>query len=163
VQISPDTNFFAQGAGSLDATRLVENLHSSVGLSIGPEDIYQAPVYADFVKAVLKAKGGAPEYKTVKVKANGLELSLPVQHFIGGRFVDGKEGKTWPTINPATEEAIVEVSDGGAADVDAAVNAAKARFSFQFLILERRMTEERFVMLDGREGTRWLTMSTATD
>jgi formyltetrahydrofolate dehydrogenase len=131
VQIFPDTDFFAQGAGSLDATRLVENLRSSVGLTIDLEDIYQAPVYTDFVKAVLKAKGGAPEYKTVKVKANGLELSLPMQHFIGGRFVDGKEGKTRATVNPATEEEIVEVSDGGTADVDAAVNAAQV-CGFQF-------------------------------
>lgn len=82
-------------------------------------------MYADFVKTVLKTKSGAAEYKTVKVKANGLELSLPVQHFIGGKFVDGLEGKTRPTINPATEEVIVEVAEGGAGDVDAAVTSAK--------------------------------------
>lgn len=125
TQVSSDTDFFAQGAGSLDATRLVENLQSSVGLVIDPEDIYRAPTYADFVKTVLNTKSNTAEYKTVKVKANGLELSLPVQHFIGGRFVDGSEGKTRPTINPATEEVIVEVADGGAADVDAAVTSAK--------------------------------------
>ena len=125
MQLSPDTDFFGQGAGSLDATRLVENLQSKVGLVIDPEDIYRAPTFAKFVETVLKTKSGAADYKTVKVKANGLELSLPVQHFIGGEFVDGLEGKTRPTINPATEEVIVEVAEGGAEDVDKAVASAK--------------------------------------
>ena len=37
-------------------------------------------------------------------------------------------GKTFKTINPATEEVICEVQEGDAADVDKAVAAAKAAF-----------------------------------
>ncbi|HVD00137.1 MAG TPA: aldehyde dehydrogenase family protein [Candidatus Dormibacteraeota bacterium] len=44
--------------------------------------------------------------------------------FIGGRFVEPLSGKRFPTVNPATEETLAEVSEALAADVDAAVGAA---------------------------------------
>ncbi|MCA9311164.1 MAG: aldehyde dehydrogenase family protein, partial [Phycisphaerales bacterium] len=44
-------------------------------------------------------------------------------HFINGRFT--KPGKTFPTINPATEETLSEVSLGTARDVGRAVDAAR--------------------------------------
>jgi aldehyde dehydrogenase (NAD+) len=53
-------------------------------------------------------------------------------HFIGGRFVEplgarpGRRGAYFETINPATEDALAEVAQGSAADVDAAVRAARA-------------------------------------
>ena len=43
------------------------------------------------------------------------------QLFIGGQWVPAKSGKTFDTINPATEEVIAQVAEGDAADVDAAV------------------------------------------
>ncbi|XP_055585639.1 aldehyde dehydrogenase X, mitochondrial [Uranotaenia lowii] len=49
--------------------------------------------------------------------------------FINNQFVDSKSGKTFPTINPATGQNIVDVSEGDQADVDAAVQAAKAAFA----------------------------------
>jgi aldehyde dehydrogenase (NAD+) len=47
--------------------------------------------------------------------------------FIGGEFTDGS-GQGFKTINPATEEVLAEVVDASAADVDAAVQAARKAF-----------------------------------
>jgi aldehyde dehydrogenase (NAD+) len=50
------------------------------------------------------------------------------QCFIGGQWVPAASGKTFETINPATEEIIAQVSEGDAADVDLAVEAARNAF-----------------------------------
>ncbi len=50
------------------------------------------------------------------------------QCFIGGQWVPAASGKTFETINPATEEVIAQVAEGDAADVDLAVKAARAAF-----------------------------------
>ena len=50
------------------------------------------------------------------------------QCFIGGQWVPAASGKTFETINPATEEVIAEVAEGDAADVDLAVKAAREAF-----------------------------------
>jgi len=47
------------------------------------------------------------------------------QCFIGGRWTPAVSGKTFETVNPATEELIAEVAEGDAADVDLAVTAAR--------------------------------------
>jgi aldehyde dehydrogenase (NAD+) len=47
---------------------------------------------------------------------------------IGDEFRPSVSGKTFQTINPATEEVICEVAEGDAADVDLAVHAARAAF-----------------------------------
>src|SRR5258706_12136705 len=49
------------------------------------------------------------------------------QLFINGEFVPAQSGETFSTINPATEEKIADVASAGAADVDAAVKAARAQ------------------------------------
>ncbi len=49
-------------------------------------------------------------------------------HVIDGEEVDSVSGKTFATINPATEEIITEVADGEAADVSRAVKSARAAF-----------------------------------
>jgi aldehyde dehydrogenase (NAD+) len=41
--------------------------------------------------------------------------------FINGQFVNSVSGRTFKTINPATEEVICEVQEGDARDVDLAV------------------------------------------
>src|SRR5438034_1799870 len=46
--------------------------------------------------------------------------------FIGGEFVDPRDGRRVPSISPATEEAVAEVAFAGEADVAAAVEAARA-------------------------------------
>ncbi len=48
--------------------------------------------------------------------------------FIGGKWVASASGKTFETIHPATEEVIANVAEGDAADIDLAVDAARAQF-----------------------------------
>jgi aldehyde dehydrogenase (NAD+) len=50
------------------------------------------------------------------------------QCLIGGKWQPAKSGKTFETINPATEEVIANVAEGDAADVDLAVKAARHAF-----------------------------------
>ncbi len=47
---------------------------------------------------------------------------------IDGKFRDSHSGKTFATINPATEEVIAQVAEGDAADIDLAVKAARKAF-----------------------------------
>ena len=42
------------------------------------------------------------------------------QCFIGGQWTPAASGKTFQTIDPATEEVICDVAEGDKADVDAA-------------------------------------------
>src|SRR5438046_10166164 len=48
--------------------------------------------------------------------------------FIGGRMVDPHSKKRFPTINPATEKTLSEVTDADEVDVDRAVKAASKAF-----------------------------------
>ena len=50
------------------------------------------------------------------------------QCFIGGEWVPARSGRTFETIDPATEEPIASVAEGDAADVEAAVRAAREAF-----------------------------------
>ncbi|MCJ1375633.1 aldehyde dehydrogenase (NAD(P)(+)) ald5 [Loxospora ochrophaea] len=52
----------------------------------------------------------------------------PTGLFINGEFVKGVEGKTFETINPATEKPIVAVHEATEKDVDIAVAAARKAF-----------------------------------
>jgi 1-pyrroline dehydrogenase len=48
------------------------------------------------------------------------------QNFVGGKWVDAAEGGTAEIVNPATGDTIAEVPEGSQADVERAVEAAKA-------------------------------------
>jgi phenylacetaldehyde dehydrogenase len=48
--------------------------------------------------------------------------------FIGGKWVDAKSGKTFDTYDPGTGRVIGQVAEGDAADIDAAVAAARHAF-----------------------------------
>ncbi|WP_239459976.1 aldehyde dehydrogenase family protein [Nocardioides daejeonensis] len=48
--------------------------------------------------------------------------------FVNGEFVDGA-GASFKTINPATEEVLAEIAEANAADVDAAVRAARRAYA----------------------------------
>ena len=52
----------------------------------------------------------------------------PGQLFIDGKWVDASSGKTYSTVNPATGEVITQIAEGGGADVEAAVKAARRAF-----------------------------------
>src|SRR5436190_1158560 len=47
---------------------------------------------------------------------------------IDGQWRDSVSGKTFQTVNPATEDVIAEVAEGDAADIDLAVKAARKAF-----------------------------------
>lgn len=55
-------------------------------------------------------------------------LERPHQLLIGGRWVDGASGRSFPVINPATEQALSHVAAGEDVDIDLAVKAARQAF-----------------------------------
>lgn len=64
----------------------------------------------------------APESRSV------VDLSPSYGLFINGEFTEGT-GSTFKTVSPATEEVLAEVTEASAADVDAAVAAARAAYT----------------------------------
>jgi acyl-CoA reductase-like NAD-dependent aldehyde dehydrogenase len=54
--------------------------------------------------------------------------SSPKKLLIGGQWMPSKSGKTFETINPATEDVVALVAEGDKADVDEAVKAARRAF-----------------------------------
>ena len=65
----------------------------------------------------------APESRAI------VKLRSEYGHFIDGDFVEPAEGGSYGTINPATEEHLATIAEGSAADVDAAVKAARRAFT----------------------------------
>nr|GLL22340.1 aldehyde dehydrogenase family 2 member B7, mitochondrial-like [Ipomoea trifida]GLL22342.1 aldehyde dehydrogenase family 2 member B7, mitochondrial-like [Ipomoea trifida] len=57
----------------------------------------------------------------------GVEVKY-TQHIINGKFVDSASGKTFPTLDPRTEEVIAHVAEGEAEDINRAVAAARKAF-----------------------------------
>ena len=54
-----------------------------------------------------------------------LKVFSLLQLLINGKFVDASSGKTFPTENPATKEELIQVAEGSAEDVEAAIDAAR--------------------------------------
>ena len=52
----------------------------------------------------------------------------PTKLLINGEWQEAASGKTFESINPATEDVIANVAEADAADVDLAVNAARRAF-----------------------------------
>ncbi|GAA1870081.1 aldehyde dehydrogenase family protein [Myceligenerans crystallogenes] len=55
-------------------------------------------------------------------------LSSPKQLLIDGEWADAADGRTFATVNPATEETLVQVARASADDADRAVAAARKAF-----------------------------------
>lgn len=68
------------------------------------------------------------EYASAPESAQFVNLKKHYGLFINGKFVDSVSGKIFPTINPATEEALSEVALANEADVDKAVRAARVAY-----------------------------------
>ncbi|XP_057671097.1 cytosolic 10-formyltetrahydrofolate dehydrogenase [Diorhabda carinulata] len=133
IDIEDDTDFFASGGGSMDVVRLVEEVKEVFKTELENEDVFMAPTFSEFcLNVVQKSRGGNQQlevvYKAVEIEANNMKLRFPCQLFINGEFVDAENGKTSPTVNPATEEIICDVAWASKNDVDKAVMAAKNAF-----------------------------------
>jgi len=70
--------------------------------------------------------GPAPESAAPALEWIQHHGSGQLGHFIAGQWVAPAEGKYFETINPATTAVLARVAQGGKADVDAAVAAARA-------------------------------------
>ena len=64
------------------------------------------------------------EYEPAPEAIDHVNIAPRYGLFIGGKFVEPRSGRWFPTINPATEEQLSEVSEALKADVDRAVTAA---------------------------------------
>ena len=53
-------------------------------------------------------------------------MQIPTRIWIGGEWVDSASGSTFAVHNPATNELIADVQEGGTEEIDRAVSAAKA-------------------------------------
>ncbi len=62
------------------------------------------------------------------VERTSLPQIQQTECFIGGQWVPAASGKTFSTVNPATEEVLAEVAEGDAEDVEQAVRAARDAF-----------------------------------
>src|SRR5512133_2746739 len=63
--------------------------------------------------------------------------------FIGGAFVEPRDGRVVPSLNPAAEEPVAEGTFAGEADVKAAVEAARA-------------AQPKWAKLPGRERAKYV-------
>ena len=61
-----------------------------------------------------------------QVLRTGTLSGLPERHYIDGRFVPANSGRSMETFDPARAAAFARFAAGDAADVDAAVRAARA-------------------------------------
>ncbi|MFT5496121.1 MAG: aldehyde dehydrogenase (NAD+) [Kiritimatiellia bacterium] len=68
-------------------------------------------------------------YAPAPESTDHVTINKRYQLFINGRFVAPKSGKYFNTINPANETKLAEIADANAADVDAAVKAARKAYT----------------------------------
>jgi phenylacetaldehyde dehydrogenase len=55
-------------------------------------------------------------------------VATPRRMFIDGAWVEAVSGKTFPVYDPATEDVMAHVAEGGQEDVERAVQAARRAF-----------------------------------
>jgi aldehyde dehydrogenase (NAD+) len=69
------------------------------------------------------------EYAPAPESADLVDIKSQYGLFINGKFVASKGGKTFTTINPATEEVLAKIAYAELADVNLAVTAARNAFT----------------------------------
>src|SRR5215470_5149981 len=67
------------------------------------------------------AARGAKNPRTLEFLKSG-----PKNLLINGKWIPAKSGKTFESLNPANEEVLALVAEGGKEDIDEAVKAARA-------------------------------------
>ena len=68
---------------------------------------------------------GGWEYAPAPESTDHVHIDDEYGLFIGGEFVEAQDGRSFETVNPATEETLSSVALAGAKDVDRAVAAAR--------------------------------------
>ncbi len=79
-------------------------------------------------KSSLKSSAVSFEYAPAPESRSIVDIKASYGLFIDGEFVDG-HGSSFKTISPSTEEVLAEVAEADAADVDAAVKAARRAYT----------------------------------
>jgi formyltetrahydrofolate dehydrogenase len=135
ITIEDTTDFFKSGAGSMDVTRLVEELREiNEALDLINEDVYMATTFDEFSKlVVLKSRGGSntPKllFNPIQLNVNKRNISFANQLFINNQFINSSNPeRVLKVINPNDESLICEVQSATKEDVNKAVNAAAAAF-----------------------------------
>lgn len=82
----------------------------------------------------------APSLESTKI----VKIQAQHQLFINGKWVAPQSGRYFETLNPATNEKLSEIAEGGATDVDRAVRAAEQAY------------QKIWSKLSGRERGRYL-------
>ena len=88
-------------------------------------DTERAKAQIEAERPRLEFGGSVWDYAPAPESKDHVRLEKKYGLFIGGQFVTPKSRKFFRTINPATEEVLAEVAEGGLADVDAAVRSAE--------------------------------------
>ncbi|GAA4150439.1 aldehyde dehydrogenase family protein [Actinomadura keratinilytica] len=68
------------------------------------------------------------DYAPAPESASIVDIRPSYGLFIDGEFTDPADGRSFKSVNPATEEVLAEIAEAGAADVDRAVAAARAAY-----------------------------------
>ncbi|MBA9003401.1 MULTISPECIES: aldehyde dehydrogenase family protein [Thermomonospora] len=68
------------------------------------------------------------EYAPAPESASIVDIRPAYGLFINGEWVEGQDGRSYKSVNPATEEVLAEITEAGPADVDRAVAAARNAF-----------------------------------
>jgi aldehyde dehydrogenase (NAD+) len=74
------------------------------------------------------ALDAAWDYAPAPESTDHVRLKSRYDLYIGGKFVPSASGRTFDTINPATEKKLASVAEAGAVDVDKAVKAAREAY-----------------------------------
>jgi aldehyde dehydrogenase (NAD+) len=74
------------------------------------------------------AFGNKWDYAPAPEDSKGYIIAPRHELFIDGKFVAPSTGKYFDSINPATEQKLTEIAQGGVADVDLAVKAARRAY-----------------------------------
>src|SRR5580704_3340066 len=66
-----------------------------------------------------------PDALQPNLDPHALAKTLSNSQLIDGKILPSASGRTFPVVNPATGETVAQAADGGTADVERAVAAAK--------------------------------------
>ena len=69
------------------------------------------------------------DYSSAPESSDNVEIKPSYGHFINGEFINPVKGRTFSSINPATEKVLTEISEATTEDVDKAVKAARTAYN----------------------------------